>query len=271
MSNTRPQLGSFLGGTFSGTNGLTRYTNQGMEFAAKANDGLTGADQGEPGGNHGSWHPVLFPTGRTLAVRGGLGNTMWLAPWNRVNTDVGNLTMYCSDCHGSATANGVSAPNSGKPWGPHGSSKNFILKGDWDLNTGLNQQDDLCFKCHNYTNYATRQSIKSGFCCDKDNNLHGYHADKITSGIKCARCHAAVPHGWKNKAFLVNLNSVGAEGGQPANTKVGTAYSKFTQAPYYLDAALRIVNWKKSGSWLAADCGWSGTNNDVNWMKSTCK
>ncbi|MBF0160981.1 MAG: hypothetical protein HQL88_01710 [Magnetococcales bacterium] len=268
---TRPQLGSFIGGTLTGTNGLSRYTNQGMEFAVFANDAGSGADQGEPGGNHRSWHPVLFPTGRTLAVRGGLGNSMWLSPWNRSSTDVGNLTMYCSDCHGSATAAGVSAPNAGKPWGPHGSSNNFILKGAWDQNTGAGRSNDLCFKCHDYNMYATENATKSGFCCDKSNNLHGVHAKRITSGIKCSRCHAAVPHGWKNKAFLVNLNSVGGEAGLGSGTKVGTANSKYTQAPYYMDAALRVLNWRASGGWLVDDCGWSSTNKGIDWMKSTCK
>lgn len=268
-TGNRPTLGSFTGGTSSGTNGLVQYTNQGMEFAADANDALTGADQGEPGGNHRSWHPVIWPTGRTLSVRGGMGNAMWLSPWNRASSDVGNLTMYCSDCHGSATANGTAVPNAGKPWGPHGSSKPFILKGDWSQTTGANQQDDLCFKCHSYNMYATRNSNLSGFCCDKDANLHGYHADKIGT-IRCSSCHVAVPHGWKNKAFLVNLNDVGPEAGQPAGTQVGSANSTYTQAPYYMNAALRILNWRASGQWLEGDCGWSGGNNGRNWMKDTC-
>ncbi|MBF0585248.1 MAG: hypothetical protein HQL80_13590, partial [Magnetococcales bacterium] len=270
---TRPALGSFTGGTPSGTNGLTRYTNQAMEFAAKANDALTGADQGEPGGNHRSWHPVLFPTGRTLAVRGGMANTMWLSPWNRVSTDVGNLTMYCSDCHGSTTASGTVVPNTGKPWGPHGSTSNFILKGPWSSSTGTGQAGDLCFKCHDYSNYATRNSTRSGFCCEKDTNLHGYHADKI-GRMRCTWCHVAVPHGWKNKAFLVNLNDVGPEGGKAAGTQMrnGTT-AGYNNAPYYQNAILKIRTWKASGSWNAADCGSTGApgngTSGRNWMKDS--
>ncbi|MBF0181841.1 MAG: hypothetical protein HQM03_17630 [Magnetococcales bacterium] len=271
-TGNRPNLASFTGGTANNTNNLTQYTNQAMEFAAAANDALTGADQKESSSataNRRSFHPVIWPTGRTLSQRGGMAN-LWLSPWNgSTGGFIGNLTMYCTDCHGSATANGSSTPGTGKSWGPHGSANNFILKGTWDQNTGAGQQGGLCFKCHNYTNYATRNSTRSGFCCDKDTNLHGYHADKIGT-IKCSRCHVAVVHGWKNKAFLANLNSVGAEAGQPPNTKVGTTYSKYTQGPYYLDAALRIINWKKSGNWLETDCGWSASNNGVNWMKSTC-
>lgn len=262
---TRPALGSFTGGTPTSTNGLTRYTNQAMEFAAKANDALSGADQGELTVNHGSWHPVLFPTGRTLAVRGGMVN-MWLSPWNSASSVVGNLTMYCSDCHGANSLTGVSSPNA-KPWGPHGSSNNFLLRGAWTSTTGAGQEaTGLCFKCHSYTNYATRNSIRSGFCCDKDTNLHGFHADKIRSGngIKCPQCHVAVPHGWKNKALLVNLNAVGAEGGGVAPGNI------YNQPPYYLNATLRVLNWKKSGNWLVDDCGRSGSDKGINWMKNTC-
>ncbi|MBF0379739.1 MAG: hypothetical protein HQL69_01900 [Magnetococcales bacterium] len=268
-TGNRPNLGDSGGGTSAANgNDITQFTNQAMEFAADANDSGTGADQGEPGGNHRSWHPVIWPTGRSLAVRGGMGN-YWLAPWNGSNSNIGDQTMYCSDCHGSATANGTSTPNAGKPWGPHGSSKNFILKGDWDQGTGIGAQGDLCFKCHNYTRYATDSAGKSGFCCEKDDNLHGYHAKKI-SNIRCTRCHVAVPHGWKNKALLVNLNDVGAEAGQPEGTKVGSANSKYTKGPYYLNAALRILNWRSSGNWLENDCGWGTGNRGVEWMKDTC-
>ena len=267
-TGNRPDLGDFTGGTALGQNDLDQYTNQAMEFAADANDAKTGADQGEPGGNHRSWHPVIWPTGRTLAERGGMNNH-WTAPWNGSNTNIGNQTMFCSDCHGSPTANASSTPNTGKPWGPHGSSKNFILKGDWGQTTGQGQDDDLCFKCHQYARYATRNSNQSGFCCGKDQNLHGYHADKINT-IRCTRCHVAVPHGWKNKAFLVDLNDVGPEAGKAEGTKVGSANSKYTQGPYYLDAALRIINWKASGNWVENDCGWSTGDRGKDWMKSTC-
>ncbi|MEO5349338.1 MAG: hypothetical protein H7836_06805 [Magnetococcus sp. YQC-3] len=262
--NTRPQLGSFIGGTLSGVNGLTRYTNQAMEFAAKANDSGTGADQGEATAVHGSWHPVLYPTGRTLAVRANMAN-LWLSPWNGAAGNIGNQTMYCSDCHGSSTAAGTSSPNAGKPWGPHGSSNNYLLKGTWDLNTGVGQQaTGLCFKCHNYNNYAIENNTKSGFSGSKGTNLHGVHAKRIDSGIKCSRCHAAVPHGWKNKALLVNLNAVGAEGGGVAPGNV------YTQPPYYMNATLRVLNWRKSGNWEVDDCGRSG-DAGINWMKNTCK
>ncbi|MBF0610690.1 MAG: hypothetical protein G8345_19785 [Magnetococcales bacterium] len=266
-AGNRPNLGSFNNGTASNTNGLTQYTNQAMEFNANANDSLTGSDQGESTATHRSWHPVIYPTGRTLTARGGMTN-MWTAPWNGADSYIGNQTMYCSDCHGSSTAEGSSTPGTGKAWGPHGSTNNFILKGTWDVNTGEGQTTTgLCFKCHSSTRYATRDGGgTSGFCCEKDTNLHAYHSDKAV--LNCSRCHAAVPHGWKNKAFLVNLNSVGAEAGQTEGTNISG--SVYTQAPYYMGARLRVKTWRTSGNWTAASCGPTSGTAGRDWMKSNC-
>ncbi|MBF0609745.1 MAG: hypothetical protein HQL55_01310 [Magnetococcales bacterium] len=271
-SGNRPALGSFNNGTPSGTNNLTMYTNQAMEFNANANDSLTGSDQGEPGGNHRSWHPVIYPTGRTLTARGGMAN-LWRAPWNGNDSYIGNQTMYCSDCHGSDTSSETSAPNTGKAWGPHGSSNNFILKGLWDLNTGSGQQTTgLCFKCHNYNNYAVRNSTQSGFCCEKDSNLHGYHADKIGS-MKCTWCHIAIPHGWKNKALLVDLNNVGGEGGLAGTQVRNNTTAKYNKEPYYLNSILKVKTFQKSGQWTQGSCGSKGApgNNTTgrSWMKDS--
>jgi len=265
---TPPALGCC---TPSGTNGMTQYTNQAMEFQSPD------SHKGEPGGNHRSWHPVMEPTGRSASVRKANRNN-WLSPWNG-SSDVGSQTMYCSDCHGSSTANGTVVPNNnsahenGDPWGPHGSTKNFILKGDWDSGTGSGQQGDLCFKCHKYSIYATRNSTPSGFGGPKDENLHGYHADKI-GRLRCSWCHVAVPHGWKNKAFLVNLNDVGPEAGETAGThKRNKTRTPYTKAPYYLNAVLKVRNWRTSGNWRENDCGSSGAPGNGergrDWMRDS--
>ncbi|MEO5377072.1 MAG: hypothetical protein H7832_04710 [Magnetococcus sp. DMHC-6] len=273
-TGNRPNLGSFTGGTSSGTNNLTQYTNQAMEFNANANDSGTGGDQGEPGGNHRSWHPVIWPTGRTLAVRGSMAN-LWESPWNGNNSYIGNQTMYCSDCHGSAiTTAATSTPAAGKPWGPHGSANPFILKGVWNNSTGSGQESTgLCFKCHKYANYATRNSTKSGFCCEKDTNLHGYHADKIGK-MRCNWCHVAIPHGWKNKAFLVNLNDVGPEAGKAAGTQMrNNTTAVYNAGPYYNNAILKIKTWKSSGNWTQSDCGSKGAPGNGqtgrSWMRDS--
>jgi len=265
-----PALGLSSGGTPFGTNDVERYTDQAMEFQAPT------THQGNPGGNHRSWHPVIAQTGRTTGLRNANANN-WLEPFNDPSL-IGSQTMYCSDCHGSSTANGTILPSGGEngnAWGPHGSNNDFILKGQFDQTTGTGQQDDICFKCHNYTRYATKDGlgINSGFGGSRDENLHAYHADKIGS-LRCTWCHVAVPHGWKNKALLVNLNDVGAEAGLAAGTQVrNNTTAGYTNGPYYLNAKLKVVTFATSGSWAEGNCGSAGPPGNGqtgrDWMRDS--
>ncbi|HSF96424.1 MAG TPA: cytochrome c3 family protein, partial [Thermohalobaculum sp.] len=265
-----PLLGLSFGGTPFGTNDVERYTDQAMEFQAPI------GDRGNPGGNHRSWHPVMAETGRTTGLRSADANN-WLEPFNDPSL-IGSQTMYCSDCHGSSTANGTILPSGGEngnAWGPHGSNNDFILKGQFDQTTGTGQQDDLCFKCHSYTRYATRNGsgILSGFGGSRDENLHGYHADKIGQ-LRCTWCHVAVPHGWKNKGLLVNLNDVGAEAGLAAGTQVrNNTTAGYTNGPYYLNAMLKVITFATSGNWEENNCGSSGApgNGETgrDWMRDS--
>jgi predicted CXXCH cytochrome family protein len=282
----RPDLGSFANGTPSGTNNLTQYTNQAMEFQSPL------ADRGQPGGNHRSWHPVMVSTGRTGGNRT-MGNTgnMFLSPWAG-GTDVGSQTMFCSDCHGRNTGNTTSAPPAGRPWGPHGSENDFLLKGPWTADTGATA-NGLCFRCHNRAAYATEahegddNGWESGFGGpDRDTNLHAYHAKQVGKALRCTWCHVAIPHGWKNKALLVNLNDVGSEAGvngvdfNAVNGEVVISgnNSVFNAEPYYLNAKLKVLNWRTSGTWRDTDCGSEGSNNsggnntqtDKDWMGDVC-
>lgn len=240
--------------------------------------------------------------------------------------------MYCSDCHGSNTANGTVVPNggtNGSPWGPHGSSNVFILKGPWSNSTGAGRQGDLCFKCHDYTNYANSGNsnpANSGFALDPNsgggmtgggmmggmmgggtggggmmmcmmmggmcmgnmaggmmgdgmvdmnngtsvNNLHIFHAN-VVNNFRCNLCHVAVPHGWKNKNFLVNLNDVGQEAGysSPRQMRNNTT-AGYIQGPYYNKAVLKLVQFGASGLWDPGFCGSAGSPGNgitgVNWM-----
>jgi hypothetical protein len=131
-----------------------------------------------------------------------------------------------------------------------------VLKGTWNTSTGSGQQaDGLCFKCHSYTLYATRGGGSSGFGGSKDSNLHSYHADKIGK-MRCNWCHVAVPHGWKNKALLVNLNDVGPEVGQAAGTQVrNNTTAAYNQEPYYMNAILKVRTFATSGNWSDTNCG----------------
>ncbi len=234
----------------------------------------SGAATGFGNLNHRSWHPVIEPTGRTPAVRN-INANIFLAPWNGA---VGTQTMYCSDCHGSATAAGTVVPTGGEngnPWGPHGSTNNFILKGAWDNETGTGRQNDLCFKCHDFAAYTSANSgAQSGFRGGGKGNLHAFHVDRI-GRIECTWCHVAVPHGWKNRALLVNLNDVGPEAGRVVGTEVpiGNSGQVFTQQPYYLEAKLKIRTFGTPGNWNDANCGSASNNPSTgkDWMKDVCE
>jgi hypothetical protein len=276
--STPPLLGDSGGGTPSGTNAVTQYTNQAMEFQAplshkgEVTTTDSGASSSYSTNNHRSWHPVTGSTGRTPSIRNASASN-WLSPWNGA-TDVGSQTMYCSDCHGSDTAAGTSTPSGGEhgnPWGPHGSSNIFILKGDWSQNTGTGRSNDLCFKCHDYLLYATDGGGTSGFGGSGDPNLHAFHAKKI-GHMRCTWCHVSVPHGWKNKALLVNLNDVGPEAGLVAGTQVrNNTTAGYTNGPYYNNALLKILNFATSGNWSETDCGSAGApgngESGRDWMR----
>ena len=241
--------------------------------------------------NHRSWHPVMKATGRTPTVRDlGADTAAFLPPWD---AGIGTQTMYCSDCHGSDTAAGTAVPNGGEdgnPWGPHGSQNDFLLKGAWNEQTGAYQSNDLCFKCHDYNVYANPDSVsttQSGFSApiggslcgsgrgDGSRNLHAAHAAIYHTGnfmpgsFKCSACHVAVPHGWKNKALLVNLKDVGAEAGLLPGTEIKATQLPYNNGPYYLNAVNYIYNFKPSGQWTAADCG-DSTRSGVGGMVSAC-
>ena len=287
----RPALGR-SGGTPAGSNGLTIYTNQAKEFQAptthqgegtKAN---SGAGSGHLTNNHRSWHPVMAATGRN-----GANAAAFRAPWGNA---IGTQTMYCSDCHGENTPDNSVVPPGGEngvPWGPHGSDNNFLLKGLWNNNVGANNRGDsgptangLCFKCHNPNTYANRNgSGTTGYFNADRGNLHAYHTDKI-GRIRCNWCHVAVPHGWKNKALLVNLNDVGEEAGFPAGNRefrINASGQAYNQQPYYLNAKLKVRNFATSGNWVDTNCGsansatpfgsnGNSTQSGKDWMKDVC-
>ena len=176
-----------LGGsstTPSGRNGMTRYTNVAREYNSPSTHAGEPRSVGTNGGasynanNHRSWHPVMQPTQRTTSARSIGSANLWLPPFRSLGTQ----TMYCTDCHGSNTANGTAVPNGSQPngavWGPHGSSNDFLLKGPWSGNrssntdgsgingTGTGAQNHLCFKCHDYSQYADPSNgspLSSGF------------------------------------------------------------------------------------------------------------
>ena len=258
--NTRPELGgSGTPSTATSRNNYVRYTNQAREFQAplthKGAPGSQGTDAGAGNNtdNHRSWHPVIDTTGRTTALRNGANASAWRAPWN---ANVGNQTMHCTDCHGSATASGTITPSGTNPWGPHGSTNDFLLKGPWNTSSGSPDPNALCFRCHDVGRYTTRDGGgQTGFKTDKGDG-HSVHADKIGS-MRCNWCHVAVPHGWKNKSLLVNLNDVGAEAGQTGSKEVSihNNSANYSEGPYYRNAKLKIVTFRQNADWSENNCG----------------
>ncbi|MEO8342614.1 MAG: hypothetical protein ABI536_02245 [Gallionella sp.] len=334
-----PEALGYSGGTFSNTNGVLNYLNNAMELQAPAMHMGTppsttdsGAAFSYSANNYRSWHPVMDVTGRTIAL---LTNNniaaspnLWRSPWNGSDIDggttivpaVGSQTMYCSDCHGSHTnlADGVVpvGGEDGSSWGPHGSTDNFLLKGEWKTDTiPTLASDTLCFRCHSYSQYADPAAIPlpaalpSGFGGIGNDtggipiaNLHQRHAYYTTQGgtatapswlaanngtLRCTMCHTGTAHGWKNKAFLVNLNDLGPElnkisggmgggalGGEIApgpvtliagdNVPKGTTVppsmapipTGYSNGPYYRGALLGIAatGFKASGTWVKTDC-----------------
>jgi len=305
FGTTPPSLGR-IGGTPSGSNNLTSYTNQAREFQPPGthvgggigdvkNLGTNGgAGSVYNGGNHRSWHPVMGATGRDIGKRGISASKMpWLSPFGNAGV-VGNQTMYCTDCHGSqANTPGSLLPDSGV-MGPHGSANNFLLKAPF-----TSSDPSLCFKCHDRNVYSPvnddkKSGFYTGFCCrggrdDGNDQLHWYHWNKILSHdpgrtLKCNWCHAAVPHGWKNKALLINLNDVGEEAGFASGNrefKMDSSSQSYNQQPYYLNAKVKVRNFATSGNWSDTNCGSNGsavtfgTNNNStksgrDWMKDVC-
>jgi len=304
-----PALGASGVTTPSGVNHMSQYTNQAQEYNSPSSHQGEPLSLGSDGGagaswntnNHRSWHPVMQATGRSAAARNADANN-WLSPFNNA---VGTQTMYCTDCHGSDTGIGTVDPDPGQEngavWGPHGSSNYFLLKGDWSGNvpgstandftnrpgTGENtdSQSHLCFKCHDYAEYAsttgTGASGFSGFACGGGcagggdaSNMHRFHIGRVTN-FRCNLCHVAVPHGWKNKNFLVNLNDVGPEGGfaSGGNQVRNNTTAGYVNGPYYNRAVLKIRSFAASGSWQAGNCGSSGSpgngRSGVSWMASS--
>ena len=272
-----------LGGTgltsqgLEGGKGMHYYTNQAKEFQAPlAHKGeVTTSDSGAGAGystnNHRSWHPVMDDTGRNVTTRGVTATQVFTLPWSNAGA-VGTQTMYCDDCHGSEVTSTTSViPDTGKAWGSHGSSRDFILKGYWSSSTGSGQTNGLCFKCHDYNSYATGTGSRTGFWTTDNGGADGHqlHYAKTGNKTRCVWCHVAVPHGWKNKGLLVNLNDVGPEAGLAAGTEVrNNTTAAYSAAPYYLNAVLKVINFKASGTWTANDCGSAGGSGNGLFGKS---
>jgi len=174
-----------------------------------------------------SAHPVVMTTnqmwdlsGRSTLVTavgrhvGPLQATRMKSPWN---TNVGNQTMYCSDCHGADNEVGTD------PKGPHGSDKSYMLKGVgtywpvapggalWNIDAAMTANPDLfCQNCHATQDVPIHQFKSSGA---------GF------TNVVCVNCHVAVPHG------------------SPLSRLMG--YSNFPEPYNYGGNSLKLTQYKR--------------------------
>ena len=110
-----------------------------------------------------SFHPVEAPNGRRSVPS-------LRSPW--LSGDV----MTCSDCHGSDDAS--------DPLGPHGSRNEWILRGAYEVDEGIEESErsyQLCYGCH------SRDSILN----DESFEEHKKHI--VEERAPCSACHD--PHG----------------------------------------------------------------------------
>ena len=99
------------------------------------------------------------------------------------------------------------------------------------------------------------------------NNMHIGHANMMGKDLRCNWCHVAVPHGWKNKALLVDISP---DSNHAAGIYGCGGVEPCTDAPYYVNAMLggNGVTFQTSGNWDSADCG--GAFGFASWMGGTC-
>ena len=121
------------------------------------------------------------------------------------NTFTGSMSatslIYCTDCHGNATAS--------EPSGPHRSTAAPLLVRP-TIGLTSSSSDVLCFKCHRHDVYGTgvadgTAGLRSGFWGSSlpasRQALHAFHTQ---SGFACASCH--VSHGSVDLRSLLRDN-----------------------------------------------------------------
>lgn len=130
-----------------------------------------------------SGHPIVtglanYPNSIPVGGAKGMSASAMKAPWN---TDVGQQTMMCSDCHNTDAASPAAQ-------GPHGSAVQFMLRGPstaWpDIPIGNNGDisGSFCGNCHANT---------TGNDGAHPHNEGGHWED----AYPCYTCHVVVPHG----------------------------------------------------------------------------
>ena len=172
--------------------------------------------------NYGNFNPTwvykMMPRYSSFGIDTGNNSTM--------NTNLRNVTMICSDCHGNSDTSAQ---------GIHGSDISSILKvpvgspyNSWNYANEVGDADVWCFNCHiaAFTN--------SGFS-GPDGSLH---TSKHNGKGYCTDCHVAVPHGSVVPHLLKPIGYFPANG----------FYNRHSNGSGVgIDATLG--NWNNSGDW----------------------
>ena len=158
------------------------------------------------------------------------------SPW----TNVGNQTMYCSDCHNGETATG-----------PHGSSVKWMLAGPrkaWPYllaeNNGSNIQDQWTNPYGDARYYfpkdkfwrlgdvSTSPSDANGLFCLNCHPVAGtnkVHSDSHHNvDGRCADCHIRVPHGGKVSRLIAAVDAEKFDGTNPGSMYSGGMPARYT-------------------------------------------
>ncbi|MEQ1566663.1 MAG: cytochrome c3 family protein [Myxococcota bacterium] len=104
-----------------------------------------------------------------------------------------STVLKCTDCHASnRTLDATLAEDSASPTGPHGSSNDWILRGEYGrAYTSENWNPDnaeLCLNCHAENELLSRDGSSNYFNDDRD-NLHWYHLEDKEVTASCSSCH----------------------------------------------------------------------------------
>ncbi len=142
--------------------------------------------------NNMSGHPVVtgldnYPNSIVVGGKKGLLASAMTAPWN---TNMGQQTMMCSDCHNTDASSPAAQ-------GPHGSAAQFMLRGpnsaNWPDVSVANFSSSWCANCH--TNSAGAPHTEGGHT---ENNL------------PCYACHIVIPHGGKVSRLIADHDGMPA-------------------------------------------------------------
>ena len=163
--------------------------------------------------NNRSAHPVVVSLNNLAGSVGtkALTAAKMKAPWN---TNVGNQTMYCTDCHST---------DSTASKGPHGSAVKWMLAGTnkaWPY-TSAAQNGTSTGTYYRLATYNTGDGTTNGLFCLNCHTIrpasggNSFHTNSDTIGgqhgsnniMACVSCHIRVPHGGKISRLLQTANT----------------------------------------------------------------